>query len=421
MDTQQSQRVRRPNLYQRIIERNARRERTILGPGATPSTAALRRDPQRELIPDSENIRPAFSHDADRIIHCNAYARYIDKTQVFFLVENDHVTHRVLHVQMVAKISRMIARSLRVNEDLAEAIALGHDLGHAPFGHAGEEFIAEILETCGQGSFVHNAQSVRLLDRLENKGQGLHLSLQVLDGILGHNGEYLENELAPDPSQLTWEALDERCNRCLTQPRKDSPEKEIRPATLEGCIVRVADVFAYIGRDIEDAIALKLITRDQLPTEVTDILGDINRTIIDTLVMDVIDNSVGHEAIRFSTPVFTAMKGLLTFNYEQIYKAPRILEEKVKLGKVIHELFGAFLDDLKRQDTGSSVFTWFLNHMPSDYRDNTPLERIVADFMAGMTDRFLLNEYSRRFVPRSLGYTIAPTFSSVHNNPAEGE
>jgi dGTPase len=212
-------------VYRKIIANNLDIEKSILGDFSCMSAEALRRT--KERLPDMHNIRPAFFHDTDRIIHCKAYSRYIDKTQVFSRVKNDHITRRVLHVQMVSKIARTIGRFLRANEDLIEAIALAHDLGHAPFGHVGESIIAQIVEGKGEGSFVHNAQSVRLLDRIENSGQGLNLTLQVLDGILGHNGEFWEQKIEYDPSKLTWDNFDNNVAKCFKESRIFKPEKTI--------------------------------------------------------------------------------------------------------------------------------------------------------------------------------------------------
>ncbi len=386
-------------LYGGIIVANRRRERRWLSEFACRSEAAIRRD--AETIPDRQNIRPAYAHDGDRIIHCRAYARYIDKTQVFFLIENDHITHRVLHVQFVSKLSRTISRALRLNEDLTEAIALAHDLGHTPFGHAGEEFLAELLRNKGAGTIVHNAQSARVLETLENGGNGLNLTLQVLDGVLGHNGELLQQELRPTDG-LSWETYDANCQRCLTVPHAD---KSVYPCTLEGCVVRVADVVSYVGRDIEDAIEVELIRRDDLPHDATDVLGKTNREVIDNLIMDIIHNSVDSGAVRFSEPVFEALKKLMVFNHERIYCAPQIQEEKRRLRNVFQELFDAYLKDLSDGREESPIAQHIRNHVDG-YGEKYCHARIISDFIAGMTDDYLVNQYQERFVPRNLGYRL---------------
>ena len=240
-----------------ILKNNLKREYRTLSPFACKSSKGIRKNPELEEIPDRINIRPMFFHDADRIIHSNAYSRYIDKTQVFFLFENDHITHRVLHVQLVSKIARVIGRFLRLNEDLIEAIALGHDLGHVPYGHDGERFLNTISVKRGIGFFYHNVQSVRFLMNIEKGGRGLNLTLQVLDGILAHNGEIVNVTYAP-LYEKDWDSFLKEYEKCY-QVR--DYYKSLRPMTLEGCVVRVADVIGYIGRDIEDAIEIKLKAR----------------------------------------------------------------------------------------------------------------------------------------------------------------
>ena len=252
-------------------------------------------------------------------MHSLAYTRYIDKTQVFFLFENDHITHRVLHVQFVSKIARVIGRCLKLNEDLIEAISLGHDLGHVPYGHDGERYLNKIYYEKTQNFFNHNAQSVRFLMELENRGRGLNLTLQVLDGILCHNGEIVERIYEPDNSK-NWDKFLEEYEKCWTI--KDY-SKKIRPMTLEGCLVRICDVIAYIGRDIEDAIVVKLIKRKDIPAEITSVLGNTNRSIIDTLVRDIIVNSYDKPYIMLSKDKFDALKLLLDFNYKNIYMNPK--------------------------------------------------------------------------------------------------
>ncbi len=392
------------DVYSKIIINNVKRDWQTLSEHAELNSEAIRRHP--EEIPDRNNIRPAFSHDTDRVIHCLAYSRYIDKTQVFFQAKSDHVTRRVLHVQLVSKIARAIARFIKVNEDLVEAIALAHDIGHAPFGHAGEEYIAEFLEEHNEGSFIHNAQSVRVLDVLENQGKGMNLTLQVLDGVLGHNGELLQQEIKPNSVTLNWEALDNNVRQCFTSPRIDKPEKKIHPSTLEGCIVRVSDVIAYLGRDIEDAILLKMINREDLPAEATRVVGSTNREIINNLIMDIVHNSGDGDAVRFSPDVFNSLDLLLKFNYQQIYQAEVIEEQQVKLRRIVRDLFDVFIDDIDRNDRSSSVYTFFLSDMPNNYQDKTSKYRIAADFISGMTDRFLLDQYKNRFLPDRIDYTV---------------
>jgi len=221
----------------RAIREYIAEKETLLSPCATRSAAALRRYNDKP-----EDIRAPFSRDTDRIIHTRAYARYIDKTQVFSFVDNDHITHRVLHVQLVSKIARTVGRSLRLNEDLIEAIALGHDIGHAPYGHTGEEALSAACVRAGIGPFRHNVQGVRFLQLIESRD----LTLQVLDGILCHNGETNDERLCPEccPDWETFDARIEQVERDGTCPP---------PSTPEGCAVRFADTIAYVSRYIQDA------------------------------------------------------------------------------------------------------------------------------------------------------------------------
>ncbi len=247
------------NIFRYITNALDQREQERLSPIATMSADGKRRHAEKKL---ADGYRQAFSVDTDRILHSHAYARYIDKTQVFFLIQNDHITHRVLHVQLVSKIARTIGRFLGLNEDLIEAIALGHDIGHAPFGHDGERFLSRLCEAKGIGPFLHNVQSVHFLDTVERQGRGWNLCLQTLDGILCHDGEIHNQALKPRRSKTF------KTHELEIKAKKADPHKELIPMTMEGCVVRMADSIAYIGRDIEDAIRLKIIKRTDLPASV---------------------------------------------------------------------------------------------------------------------------------------------------------
>ncbi len=384
-----------------IVENNEKREQLTLSPYACPSSAAERLHP--EPIPDSENIRPAYYHDTDRIIHSLAYSRYIDKTQVFFLFENDHITHRVLHVQLVSKIARTIGRFLRLNEDLIEAIALGHDIGHTPFGHDGERYLNEICEEMGIGYFRHNAQSVRWLQELEKGGEGLNLTLQVLDGILCHNGEAISEQYIPAPRK-TFEDFQLEYEKLWTE--KDFGH-DIKPYTLEGCVVRISDVIAYIGRDIEDAIIVKLITRDQLPEHVVRVLGNTNREIIDRLIRDLVQHSLGKPYLVFSPEIVGALHELRDFNYRYIYLSPVKQSQDTKIRAMFRQLFSALLEHVKENDTSSPIFYDFLDNMSPKYKENTPPARMVVDYIAGMTDDYFMDTYTGLFLPQKFGREIS--------------
>ncbi len=349
----------------------------------------------------SAGLRPAFSHDCDRILHSRAYTRYIDKTQVFSMFENDNVTHRVLHVQFVARVARSIARALRLNEDLAEAISLGHDLGHAPFGHEGESYLHALAAENGLGTFRHAAQSVRTLTTLEAGGQGLNLSLQTLDGILAHNGELLTQEYRPRYAK-TWRDLDTDLHRCFTEPDHG---RTLVPMTLEGCVMRISDVIAYIGRDVEDAIQLGVIARDDLPVDVVAVLGRTNEEIIDTLVSDLVLRSRERDHLVFGPRVFAALRQLMQFNYERIYLDARVRRESTKIERMFRMLFAAFVDDLARGDEASPVAR-FRADLTASYRETTAPGRVVIDFIAGMTDDYFNHMFRQRFVPQHFGYHV---------------
>lgn len=389
-------------IEQKIIAENHRREETFLSPYACPSRMGFRFDPQAEKIPDEENIRPAFFHDTDKIIHSLAYTRYIDKTQVFALFDNDHITHRVLHVQFVSKIARVIGRCLRLNEDLIEAIALGHDLGHTPYGHDGERFLNELCVEAGIGYFCHNAQSVRFLMELERGGQGLNLTLQVLDGILAHNGEILNERLVPMTGKTAEQFLHEY-ESCFWV---EDYSKNIYPMTLEGCLVRVCDIIAYIGRDIEDAITVGLISRTDLPRSIVRVLGDSNDRIINTLALDVIKQSYGQNYIGFSKDIYRALQDLKAFNYEQIYFHPLVKSQDRKIQGLFQSLFRRYVQDIEAQNHSSPIYRHFLKNMKAAYVRKTPPARIAADFIAAMTDDFFNGQFKELFFPKRFGLKI---------------
>jgi dGTPase len=366
-------------------------EEKRLSPWACLSSSAIR---SRE----EENIalghRQHFSLDTDRILHSLAYSRYIDKTQVFYLVKNDHITHRVLHVQLVSKISRAIGRLLRLNEDLIEAIALGHDIGHAPFGHDGENFLSKLSLNHGLGNFLHNVQSVRFLEKIEKKSRGWNLTLQVLDGILCHDGELHARELRPDKGK-NFEQFHEEIRK-----KAADPEIDILPMTLEGCVVRMADTISYIGRDIEDAIRLGIIKREAIPGECKRVLGETNGTIVYSLVEDLAGNSLGKPYVCFSDEVAEALKKLKEFNRENIYSGDLPWKQTRKIELMFRLLFEKYLEDIEKKDNGSEIFGEYLKGMSSDYVQNTAYPEIVRDFIAGMTDEFFIAQCEKWFIPR---------------------
>jgi len=352
-------------------------------PLATQSHSGVRRRNEERLDSD---YRQAFSLDVDRILHSRAYARYIDKTQVFYLIPNDHITHRVLHVQLVSKIARTIGRFLHLNEDLIEAIALGHDIGHTPFGHDGERFLSDICREKGIGFFLHNIQSVQFLDRVERSGTGWNLCLQTLDGILCHDGE-IHNRLLEPLYNKSFDSFDKEIEN-----KKANPTLCLTPMTLEGCVVRMADTISYIGRDIEDAIRLGIIRRTDLPNRSVRLLGDTNGAIVYSLVTDVIENSVDQSHVAFSRPVSEALKALKQFNLDQIYLNPLIKKNYNDIQRLFEFLFEQYLNDIKQGNQSSVIFSAFLQSKSDKYLISHQPEEFVRDFIAGMTDRFFLRQ-----------------------------
>jgi len=384
-----------------IVKHNRKREEDTLAQYACKSSDGKRQYPDREKVADEDNYRPMFSHDVDKIIHSRAYTRYIDKTQVFCLFENDHITHRVLHVQLVSKIGRVIGRCLRLNEDLIEAIALGHDLGHAPYGHDGEKILNQICIRENIGFFRHNAQSVKLLLELEEKGRGLNLTLQVLDGILSHNGEIPSNKLSPK-YEKDWSVFKNEYTSCFQQ---EDGGKNLVPMTLEGCVARVADIIGYIGRDIEDAVTLRVIDWKEVPRDIRDVLGSGNDEIVNTLVTDLIENSYEKNYLALSEQVFTAMTKLKDFNEERIYSNPDTNTQFSKMQNMYNQIYQRYYRDLKGGNSGSYI-SEFIGDMESVYRKNNNNKRIVIDCLAGMTDDFFCHQYQELFVPQTYGYSL---------------
>lgn len=338
----------------------------------------------------NSDLRPNYFRDIDRIIHSLSYSRYVDKTQVFTKQRNNHITKRMLHVQLVSKIARTIGRALSLNEDLIEAISLGHDIGHVPYGHEGEKFLSNISVRNNEGIFLHNVQSVRTLMNLEKNGQGLNLCVQVLDGILCHNGEEFLQKY--EYKNKTLEQFLEDYNNCYKDKKNNA---NIIPMTLEGCVVRVSDGIAYLGRDLEDAMRLGLITKDDLPTNVVKELGNNNSDIINTIIMDIIENSLDKPYISLSKNVYDAMNELKTFNYKNIYHKSNTKEELLKVEDIFNKLFEANLKYLMEKDYSKNIYKIYLNNMSDDYKNNTSNERIVIDYIAGMTDEFFINEYHK--------------------------
>ena len=367
------------------------KQEALLSPLATTSADAVRRHNRKP-----EDIRTPYSRDADRIIHTRAYTRYIDKTQVFYLVENDHITHRVIHVQLVSRIARTIGRALRLNEDLIEAIALGHDIGHIPYGHFGETCLSALCEEHGIGKFFHNVQSVRFLDQVED----CDLTLQVLDGVLCHNGEADDVRIAPEPCR-GWDDFDGKV-RENEQGIRNRP-----PMTLEGCVVKFADTIAYIGRDLQDAREVGLLTeKTPIPAECREVLGETNAALINTLIYDLLENSDSTEKgfISYSPAVEHALITLRAFSREQIYDNPQLTREREKIRFMYRTLFSTYLRDLTEGRRAGRIFTEFIDApwIGEEYRKTSTPAMIVRDFIAGMTDRYFARRFEEITIPRKV-------------------
>lgn len=342
------------------------------------------------LEDEEKDIRADFFRDIDRIIYSLSYMRYIDKTQVFSNIRNDHLSKRIIHVQFVSKIARTIGRVLGLNEDLIEAASLGHDFGHVPFGHIGESILNEISLKHNQGFFYHNIQSVRILMHLENHGKGSNITVQVLDAIMCHNGEVLKQKLCP--IKKTKEEFLKEYESCYSNPEV---LKNLCSMTLEGCLIRICDIISYVGRDIEDAIRIGLINKDMIPSNIKKTLGSNNKDIVNTLILDIIDNSIGKPYIAMSDKVYGALRELMKFNYENIYFKANTENDINQYKKMYNLLFNTYLNQLRNNEKGQDIYTIFLNDMSSEYITNNTNERIVIDFIAGMTDEYFKRQYNK--------------------------
>lgn len=355
---------------------------------------------RREAKPHDEATlaRPAFARDIEKILNVPAYNRYADKTQVFSFVENDDICRRGLHVQLVSRVARGIGSLLGLNCELIEAIALGHDVGHTPFGHAGERYLSQCYHERTGRYFNHNVHSVRVLDRLYRR----NISLQTLDGVLCHNGEFAQQVLRVGDT-ADFAALDGLVEACTADERAI---KRLRPSTLEGCVVRVADMIAYVGKDRYDAIDMGVVP--SLDVFDSDVIGRDNARIINNLTVDIVNNSYGTDRISLSEAVFQDLKRAKRQNYELIYSregfangAGNVVEE------MFEELYARLLDDLERGDERSPVFRHHVSNLaarslsvkPADYLAGEP-NQIVVDYLASMTDSYFMALYAHLF-PRS--------------------
>lgn len=336
-----------------------------------------------------EDHRLPYKRDVDRIIHSKAYARYTDKTQVVYLVENDHITHRSLHVQLVSNFARGIAEILHLNLDLVEAIALGHDVGHPPFGHEGENYLSSLSEEYGNGIFTHPWQSCRLFTDIEP----LNLGLAVYDGFLTHDGGMNSTLLCPRFGK-TWEDHFKDKEQKLRDP-----EHNIIPGTLEGCLVKLCDTMSYVGKDIEDAISIGILSRNQVPKT---ILGTTNREILSALARDVIKMSYEQDYIALSQEAFEALKTLRNFNFEHIYVHPRLKAESNKIKRSYRILFELLLEDLEQLKEGSYIWKNYIASKNDHYKNSTTAVQMVVDYISGMTDSFFVRTLEKLTVPKRI-------------------
>ena len=328
-----------------VSEWLARRESLLLGPyAARAENSRGRQRPQH-----TSALRTEYQRDRDRIIHCQSFRRLMNKTQVFLAPVGDHYRTRLTHTLEVSQIARTMARALRLNEDLTEAAALGHDLGHTPFGHAGEV----ALRACYDPTFAHYRQSLRVVDRLENDGQGLNLTWEVRDAIVNHTG-----------SQLA--------------------------STLEGVLIKYADRIAYINHDIDDACRAGILRPEDIPADLCRVLGNTHSARINTMVSAVVEASEGKPAISMTPEVQDATDRLRTFLFERVYTNPVAKGEETKAKELVKTLFGYYTEHPDR--------------MPALYRrlmeEGEPVGRCVCDFISGMTDRYAIETYEELFVPR---------------------
>ncbi len=358
----------------------------ILGKYACRSKDAIRKFPQ------NEDIRLEFARDVDKIIHSQCYTRYMSKTQVFVDPVNDHISTRMTHVQYVSKAARTIARALKLNEDLCEAIALGHDVGHTPYGHFGESVLNKLSKRYNNGRcFAHNLNSVRVFSVTEKKGYSTNLTLQVLDGIMCHNGEFIQEKYTPNANK-TFDMLYKEYNECLYDEEKI---KRLIPMTLEGCVVRISDMIGYIGKDIDDANRLGIFNKDTLPDEVKKYLGTDNDQIMNSIIIDVIKNSYNKPYISMSKEVYNAVKILKKFNYDNIYYKAITQEDRKRYENTIETLYSVYSRALETNDKENDIYKLYLKDMSDTYMQNNTNSQIIIDYIAGMTDNFLQRQYEK--------------------------
>ena len=343
----------------------------------------------------SHPFRGPYSRDRDHILYSGSFRRYTGKTQVIYFTTSfdEQLSNRSIHTLQVSQIARTIGKALKLNLDLIEAIALGHDLGHAPFGHDGEEILQEICQQKKIDVFFHNIHSLRIVDKLANACKGMNLTFQVRDGIISHDGEINEKYLKPDRDKTEADLMD------YCQKKSQGREMRIVPATLEGCVVRMSDAISYVGQDFEDAIRMGILKKSELPEGIKRELGENNTDIINSLVTDVIINSYNRDEIIYSSNIADRIFELKQFNAERIYKNPGLKAKKTKLRASFKYLFDKFRNDINRGDEDSLIFKeWIFNrgkNKGADYVNSNLSEQVVVDYIASMTDRYFYNTYTK--------------------------
>lgn len=326
-----------------------------------------------------------FLQDIDKIIHCPYFNRYADKTQVYSLFKNDDMTRRSLHVQLVSRISRTIGKALHLNLDLIEAIALGHDIGHPAFAHTGERLLDKLYHKHTGRHFLHNIHSVRVLDKIHL----YNLSLQTLDGIASHNGELELEEYRPVPIK-DFAEFDERMEKCCQDTEFAD---KIMPSTLEGAVVRISDIIAYVGKDRQDAVLAKAVNENEFSSEI----GSLNSEIVNNLIVNIIENSYGKPYIKLDSRHFKALKEAKKENYEKIYNRANAhagLDGKIQ--PMMEEVYGQLLDDVSNGCRTSPIYTHHIRQVNENQRGTqTPYEKteanqLVVDYIASMTDDYFI-------------------------------
>ncbi len=388
--------------YERLSPEIAERIKYDKEHNTRPNLGAVSANAKRRIMnEDVENEwRSAYIRDVDKIMHSPYYNRYTDKTQVFSFYKNDDITRRALHVQLVSRIARTIGSALNLNLNLIEAIALGHDIGHTPFGHAGERFLSEVYHAETGRYFNHNVHSIRVLDGIFP----LNMTLDTLDGIITHNGEFEMDEYLPSymPDFATFDKMVESCYV------DEQNIIDIIPSTLEGCVVRVCDIIAYLGKDRQDAIRANLIESHSELGNGT--IGNVNQEIINNLMVNIIEHSYGKPYIKLDKEHYMGLKDAKRVNYEQIYLRDNLnvmLEETVK--PMMQRLYYRLLSDLKAGDRSSPIFKHHVDFVNNNYyapkikpyMDTEP-NQIVVDYIASMTDDYCAELYKYLYPDSSI-------------------